>query len=211
MPSVTSLLRALIRDELQSLRLGDVAVVTSAPGKADGDENTYECSARLRESDLELRHVPMLTPHVGMVSAPAVGDLVLIQYVGGDPNRPLIVGRLYSDEAEPPIHEADEWRIESKLKGETKLALDKEGSVVVTAGKTTITVKKDGNIELIGEADLKIEVKGKVEVKCTDAKVDASGKVELGSGGGGVITTTSHKCYYTGAPLKGSQNVTAKD
>ena len=32
----------------------------------------------------------------------------------------------------------------------------------------------------------------------------------LGGGGGGVITTASHKCYFTGAPLAGSTNVTAK-
>ena len=39
---------------------------------------------KLREGELELRKVPIATPHVGMVSAPAVGDLVMLTYVGGE-------------------------------------------------------------------------------------------------------------------------------
>jgi hypothetical protein len=37
---------------------------------------------QLREGGLELRKVPIATPHVGMASAPQVGDLVLLNYVG---------------------------------------------------------------------------------------------------------------------------------
>ena len=34
----------------------------------------------------------------------AVGDLVLLCYVGGDPNRAVVVGRLYSEKINPPLH-----------------------------------------------------------------------------------------------------------
>ncbi|MFC1747177.1 phage baseplate assembly protein V [Pseudomonadota bacterium] len=208
---IIDIIRAVVRDELKSLRLGDIAIVTSAfAHSGDEDGNNYECSVKLRDSELELRKVPMATAHIGMVSAPNVGDLVLVSYVGGDPNRPIIVGRLYSDESNPPLHEVDEWRVESPYQGETSLALDKEGSVVLSAGKNTITIKKDDLIEIKGEADLTLEVKGNVELKCTDCKVDASGNIELGNGGAGVITETSHKCFFTGAPLIGSQSVKAK-
>ncbi len=219
MTDVMTILRAVVRDELKTLHLGELAVVTKVYPHADGDENNYDCDAKLRESDLELKRVPIATPHVGMVSAPAVGDLVLVTFVAGDANRPVVVGRLYSDESNPPVHEKEEWRVESPLGGVSSLAIDKEGSLVVTAGKTVVTIKKDGPVEIRGETDLavqfkgdaKIQVDGNTELKTTDCKVDASGKVELGSGGGGVITTKSHKCYITGAPLVGSQNVTAKD
>lgn len=210
MSDLMSILRALVRDELRSLRLGDLAVVTAAaPHSGEGDENNHQCDVKLREGDLELKKVPIATPHVGMVSPPAAGDLVLLSYVGGDPNRPIVVGRLYTDEARPPVHEAGEWRVESPPGG-TSIAIDKDGSAVITAGKTILTVKKDGAVELQGEADLKLEVKGNVELKCGDCKVDASGNVELGSGGSGVITEQSHKCYFSGAPLVGSKSVKAK-
>ena len=204
-------IRAIVRDELQALRWPEIAVVTSVfAHSGDDDGHNHECNVKLREGKLELRKVPIATPHVGMVSAPQVGDLVLLAYVAGDANRAIVVGRLYSEKANPPKHEENEWRVESPLKGASSIAIDKDESVIVTAGKTIVTVKKDGLVEVKGEADLKIEVKGKVEIKCTDCKIDASGNIDLGDGGAGVITEKSHKCYFTGKALVPSQTVKAK-
>lgn len=211
MSELMTLLRAIVRDELKSLRLGDVAVVTAVAPHADaGDANNHQCDVRLREGTLELKKVPIATPHVGMVSPPRVGELVLLSYVGGDPARPIVVGRLYSDEARPPVHKEDEWKVEAPPGGTTSIALDAEGSAIVTAGKTLLTLKKDGSVELTSNEDLKLEVKGNVELKCQDCKLDASGNIDLGSGGAGVITEATHKCYITGAPLVGSKSVKAK-
>jgi phage baseplate assembly protein gpV len=210
MSDLVTIIRAIIRDELASLRLGDVGVVTSSFPHADGDEHNYECNVKLRESELELRRVPIVTPHVGMVSAPRVGELVLLSYVGGDPNRPIVVGRLYSDEVNPPVHEADEWRVVAPPGGKTSIAIDKDQSIVLTAGENLLTLKQDDVITIQGKADLTIQVDGNVELKCTDCKVDASGNIDLGSSGSGVITEKSHKCYFTGEALKGSQSVKAK-
>ena len=210
MSDLTHILRAIVREEMKALRLGDIAVVTAAMPHADGDTHNYECNVKLREQGLELRKVPIATPHIGMASAPREGDLVYVSYVGGDPNRPVIVGRLYSDKASPPIHAEGEWRVESPLAGEASLMIDKDQSIVLTAGKNIITIKKDDVIEIAGEADLKIEIKGDVNLKCQNAKIDASGDIDLGEGGGGVITDKTHKCYFTGAPLVGSIKVKAK-
>lgn len=206
-----AIIRAVVRDELRALRLGDIAVVTSVfPHAGEGDTYNHYCNVKLRESDLELRKVPIATPHVGMVSAPAVGDLVLLSYVGGDANRAVIVGRLYSDQARPPLHEENEWRVEATLHGKTSLAIDKQGALVLTTGKTVLTLHQNDSVEIAGETDLKITVKGNVKLKCVDCEIDAEGKVDLGLGGGGVITDMSHKCYFTGAPLVGSTTVKAK-
>ena len=206
-----AIIRAIVRDELRAVRLPELAVVTSAfPHTAEDDDCNYECSVKIREGELELRRVPMLTPHVGMASAPVQGELVMISYVGGDPNRPIILGRLYSEKANPPLHEAGEWRLAAPCGGQTSVAIDKDQSVVLTAGQTVLTVKKDGVVELKGKTDLTIEVEGNVALKCVDCTVDASGNVELGKGGSGVITEASHNCYFTGKPLKPSQTVKAK-
>ncbi len=226
MSDPVEIIRAVVRDELKSLRLGDVGVVTSVFPHAEGDVNNYECNVKLRESDLELRKVPMTTPHIGMVSVPQVGELVLVSYVGADPDRPIVVGRLYSDQANPPEHKEKEWRLVAPFEGETSVAVDEEALLVVTCGKTVVTVKKDGNVEVQGEADLTVEVKGNAQVtsegditleakgnaqiKCSDCTIDASGNIDLGTGGSGVITEQSHKCYFTGAPLVASKTVKAK-
>lgn len=226
MSDPVEIIRAIVRDELKALRLGDLGVVTSVFPHEEDDANNYECNVKLRESDLELRKVPLTTPHIGMVSVPRVGDLVLLSYVGGDPDRPIVVGRLYADEANPPEHAENEWRLESPYQGQTSIAIDQEESVVITAGKSILTIKKDGDVDIACEADLKIavqgnaeiscegdvkvEAKGNTELKCADCKIDASGNIDLGTGGDGVITEGSHKCYFTGAPLVGSKSVKAK-
>lgn len=210
MSDLIHILRTIVRDELRSLRLGDIAVVTAPLPHQDGDTHNHECNVRLRELDLELRNVPITTPHLGMVSAPREGDLVLISYVGGDPNRPIVVGRLHSDKANPPVHATGEWRVESPLTGKTSLAIDKDQSIVITAGKNVVTIKQDAAIEVVGEAELSLTVKGDVKLKCSNVTIDASGTIDLGAGGAGVITAQSHKCYFTGAPLIGSATVKAK-
>jgi phage baseplate assembly protein gpV len=208
-----AIIRAIIKEELRGLRLGDIAVVTSVfPHTDESDANNYECNVKLRESNLELRKVPIATPHIGCVSTPQVDDLVLLSYVGGDPNRAVVVGRLYSDKARPPVHDEKEWRVEAPFKGKTSLAIGKDGALELTAGKTRIVLHEDDKIEIFANAELTIEVKeGNVNLKCTDCKIDASGNIDLGDSGSGVITENSHKCYFTGNALVGSKTVKAKD
>lgn len=210
MSDIVTLLRAIVRDELRALQLGDLAVVAKAYAHADDDAHNHECDVSLRESGLTLKKVPIATPHIGMASMPQEGDLVYLSYLGGDPSRPIVLGRLYSEKANPPAYKADELHLVSKPKGKASIVIDKDESVIVTAGETIVTIKKDDVILIHGKKDLKIEVDGNVAIKCADCKIDASGNIDLGSGGGGVITTKSHKCYFTGAALIGSETVKAK-
>lgn len=218
MNELFQIFRAIVRDELRALRTGDTAVVTATAPHAEGDTNNHACDVQLRHGGLALTGVPIATPHLGMVSPPRVGDIVLITYVDGDVNRPVITGRLYSDEAPPPVHEDDELWISMPTAHKTQVALRKDGSVLIAAGKTTITVGLDGALEIAGETDLRITVKGDASVtaegdvllRCADAKIHASGTIDLGEGGDGVITTGSHKCYITGKALVGSASVKAK-
>lgn len=210
MTDLVTILRAIVRDELKSLRLGDIAVVSRSYPHADGDASNHQCDVTLRESGLVVEKVPIATPHVGMVSAPQKGDLVFLSYVGGDANRPVILGRFYSEKASPPPHADGELHIVSKPNGEASIVIDKEDSIIVAAGETIIKLEKGKTVTIQGPKDLVIQVDGDVALKCVGCKIDASGDIELGAGGGGVITTASHRCYFTGAALVGSNTVKAK-
>ncbi|MCH9686078.1 MAG: phage baseplate assembly protein V [Deltaproteobacteria bacterium] len=210
MSDLIDVLRSIVRDELRMLRIADLGVVTSVFPHAQGDTHNHECNIKLRESELELRKVPVATPHVGMVSAPRVGDLVLVHYVGGDPNRAVVTGRLYSNEANPPEHGEGEFVLQAPFDGDTSIKIDEEQSVIVTTGANVVKIFKDGNIEVSGEGDLAVDVAGNVELSCTDCAIDASGEINLGTGGDPVVTEGSHRCYYTGAPLVGVSKVKAK-
>lgn len=210
MSDIIGILRAIVRDEFRTLQFGDVAVVAKAYARAQGDEHNHECDVRLRESGLELKQVPIATPHIGMASPPQEGDLVYISYVGGDPNRPIVLGRLYSEQRNPPVHALGELHIVSKADGKASIVIDKDESVIVSSGTAVVTIRKDDTVSIRAKKDLCIEVEGNVQIQCKDCKIDASGSIDLGGDGGGVITTKSHKCYFTGAALVGSSTVKAK-
>src|SRR6185369_5545827 len=85
----------------------------------------------LKHEDLELPRVPIAVPHVGFAAPPRVGDLVLVQLVGGDLNQPVITGRFYHADDKPPIHTEDEILFEHRVTDDTlnHLRFAKDGSI----------------------------------------------------------------------------------
>ena len=164
----------------------------------------------MRESGLALRDVPIVTAHTGMISAPRVGDLVLLSYINGDPNNPVITGRLYSDQSPPPAHGKDDLLLQAPYKGKTSINIGADQSITITAGTTDIVIHQDGSIYINAADSVGLFVTGDVNLECENASIEASGNIDLGLDGGGVVTTKSHKCFFTGAPLVGSTTVKAK-
>ncbi|WP_422050570.1 phage baseplate assembly protein V [Shimia sp.] len=109
MNDTVSTLQAIIRRELETLRIAELGIVTAVHPHADsGDSDNYSCDVRLKNTGLELPRVPVATGHIGTVAIPNVGDLVLLAFDRGDINQPIITGRLYNDEDRPPINTSDE-------------------------------------------------------------------------------------------------------
>jgi phage baseplate assembly protein gpV len=108
-------MRRIAESETRKVRTFDLGIVTSIfPHESESDDQNYYCSVRLRDSDSEeLRNVPILTRHIGMVHVPNVGDLVMIGYIGGNVNSPVVMGSLYNDEQRPPVNKAGEIVYES--------------------------------------------------------------------------------------------------
>lgn len=102
MSDIVAMLRQLIRAELALHTSSHLGVVEAVAGHGGSDNENYGCDVRLRGRDLVLTGVPIATDHLGTVAPPARGDLVLIHFVGGDPDQPVIVGRFYSDQLRPP-------------------------------------------------------------------------------------------------------------
>ena len=81
-----------------------------------------------------------------------------------------------------------------------------DGVLLIEAEKARIKIDMDGKIE--------IETVKDIEIKCENCKVSASGKIDLGSNGAGVVTGgptgTLPVCFVTGAPIPCSATVKAK-
>jgi phage baseplate assembly protein gpV len=192
----------IVQEELGRVRTAELAIVQEQyPHADDSDKDNYACTVRLRDSGIVLEQVPVATSRIGCVSVPALNELVLVQFVGGDINAPIITGRLYNDEDRPPVNDdgqaithlplgaedSDAVHIELHS-GETRELVFKLGSGIeinvrdddpvvelkVDGGKLTLQVDRDGAVAL--------ESQGKVELKGNEISIEAQGQLNLKGG-----------------------------
>jgi uncharacterized protein involved in type VI secretion and phage assembly len=189
MSGLVTTIQAIIREELRRLYLAELGVVTALHAhESESDKNNYACSVQLRDSGLELRHVPIATTRIGLCELPNVGDLVLVQFLGGEPNAPVVTGRFYSEAARPPVAKAGELVYESpdeeaggvrraflKLPNGATLTWD-DDAITLETGATTLTINHDGEVVL--------ESADKVTIKSSgDTLVEAQGALNMKAGG----------------------------
>lgn len=192
-------IRRIVQEEVSRVRTAELAVVQEQhPHAADSDKDNYACTVAMRDSGIVLKQVPVATSQIGLASIPAVGDLVLIQFINGDINAPVITGRLYNDEDRPPVnddsqmivhlplgaansdavhielHSGDKREIVIKLGQGLELNLRDDDPVVdlkVDGGKATLKIDRDGAITL--------ESQGNIQMKGTEITVEAQGQLNL--------------------------------
>jgi hypothetical protein len=162
---IVEIIRRVVLEELARNRGSMLGVVTTVyPHEAEDDENNYEANVRLKHEDIELRRVPIAVGHVGVAAPPRVGDLVLVQFLNGDSNQPLVTGRFYHADERPPLHREDEVLLEQRVPDGTlnHLRFASDGSIFLqrdvtrpednSEAKTSVKVEAEGNVEIkVGE------------------------------------------------------------
>ncbi len=158
--SIVDSIRKIAEAEIRKLHTNEIGKVTSVfPHSSDGDKDNYECNVKLRDKDVELRKVPVLISHIGLANIPHVGDLVLLSFINGDINSPVILGRLYNDEDRPPLSKMEEivyappYTKDEKLRRinivlpESTLNLNfYDDRISLTVGKSSVNVNSEGEI-----------------------------------------------------------------
>jgi phage baseplate assembly protein gpV len=179
MTLVMPTLRAVVRDELAGVRPIALAAVTAVDTNADGSgARNVEVNAQLHGSDLELQRVPVATGRIGLSAAPRVGDTVVVAFVSGDLNGPVVIGSLYDDQRHPPEAAPDEvvYQVPDDASGVRRVE-------IVTASGHTVTVA-DADLKVtMGDTTLEIAADGAVTITCaTDFVLDAQGDVTIKAG-----------------------------
>ena len=192
-------IQRIVRDELQQVRTAELAVVKEQhPHASDSDQDNYSCTVALRDSELVLAEVPVATGQIGSASIPGVGDLVLVEFVGGDVNAPVIVGRLYNDEDRPPANEdgkavlhlplgaGDSDAVHLELtSGDARTVVLKLGSgLELTLADDDPAVKVDvgggsATLQIAKNGDVSLKTDGKFQVKASEVSLEASGQMKL--------------------------------
>ncbi|ONG58589.1 Rhs element Vgr protein [Pseudoroseomonas deserti] len=198
-------IRRIIREELRALRLAELAVVQEVhPHAAEGDQDNYACTVRLRDDDMVLARVPLATARIGLAAIPDVGDLVLVQFLGGDVNAPLITASFYNDEDRPPLNQAGEavlvlppdagegegvhLTLQSKeaprtlltLGGALEVTLQDDDPVVriAVAGKAEVSIASDGAVLVKSSTGITLEG-GELSMKGSKVTIEAQGQLVL--------------------------------
>jgi phage baseplate assembly protein gpV len=203
-------LRAIVRDELARLRSPELGVVTRAYTRDDdSNDGNHQVNVKLCASGVELQRVPIVVTRAGWSALPNDGDLMLVNFVGGDLNAPVAVGSLYSDQAHPPVAKPHEIvylapddddsavrRMHFELANGNTFTI-KDDTLEVVMGGTTVTLNKDGDVEIKSAGKVSIDADG-------DFSVTASGNVSITAQGDLALKGA------TSATLEGSASATVK-
>lgn len=188
MSTIISTLQEIIRQELRSVRVSELGIVRDVhPHSGTSDDDNYGCDVQLKNSGLLLKRVPIAASHIGTVGIPNVGDLVLLTFDRGDVNQPIVIGRLYHNEARPPLNNPNEVIF--------RLPLAEADEKTLKAAIRNISTN-DSPREIL------VEMPPKVTLHVTDGMVRAiAGKTEMklnqpGSTGG-VVTVVSGRTKIT--------------
>lgn len=200
--------RRIVREELRALRTAELAIVQEIHPHADaGDDDNFACTVRLRDTGLVLTRVPVATGRLGIATIPDLGDLVLVQFVGGDVNAPIIVGSLYNDEDRPPqnaegevvlvlpthaaedegvqirLRSADETSLVMTLGASLRIALRDDDPAIeigVGDGSATVRIESDGTLTVASSRAINIEG-GDITLKGTTITAEADSEIALKS------------------------------
>ena len=175
-------------------------VIATHPGEAGNLPPNHAVSIEMRDTGLVLPEVPVVVGVIGFASIPALDDLVLVVFTDGDFNAPLVVGRIYNSEQQPPEHadgqlvfrspagqatgdlnlvvELEQPSVKLDLPGDLELSLS-EAEAVLQVGEMKLTLSGSGNGEALleaGSASMRLKNGQSIELTATEIslKADAS-------------------------------------
>jgi phage baseplate assembly protein gpV len=177
MRDIVSIIRSIVREELNNHRAPDLGVVTQVfPGPG---ENNHEVNVRLRDTGLEIERVPVAVARLGLSILPRVDDLVIVAFAGGDLNAPIVIGSLYDSENRPPeagaldaVYEPPDdsddsvRRVFVRTPGGGEITLT-DGALTIVLGGTEVTVNDGGDVTITSQAKIVIEASADIELSAS--------------------------------------------
>lgn len=190
MNNIVGIIQKVSEREASAPLTTELGVVTEVfPHAEESDKDNYSCTIVLKNrrttegEPLELAQVPVAVPYIGLTCIPNVEDLVVVSFIGGDINAPVITGRLYNDQDRPPVNKEKELQIRHSLEDGGAIKIDEEGAITITSKSEENIVTVDDDKVLISNEKMTIEVDFASEkISITSAKdieVKADGALSI--------------------------------
>jgi len=185
MTSPLATMRALVREEHDRRRFPELGIVTQVFAKGDeGGKENHQVGIKLPASDVELLRAPVAVGRLGLAALPRVGDMVLVVFINGDINSPIVVGSLYDYHQHPPKATGDEVvyqvpdaaasgvrRVHVELPSGATLTMD-DDKLAIVYGSTKLEMNRDGSVDI--ESSTSVSIKSS-----SDLTLEAQGNITI--------------------------------
>lgn len=169
----------IARHEAEARATTGAAVVVDTH-LSSGAANDHAVSVKMRDTGIVFSKVPIAVGVLGLAAMPEPGDLVVVVFLEGDYHVPVIAGRLYRPDKNPPAHSENDLVISFPAGDDnpaTNLVMSRgaEASIHLTLGdELTADLLPDTASITIGE--MKLEITGK-----------GGGRAEIAAGGSTIV------------------------
>ncbi len=169
----------IARHEAESRATAGIAVVVDTH-LTSGQDNDHAVSVKMRDSGLVISKVPIAVGMLGFAAMPEPGDLVVVVFMEADFNSPIVVGRLYHPEKNPPDQE-DQNVVVSLPAGDanpaTHLSMSRN-----TEAHIRLSLGDDCTVELV--PDTATIILGDIKLEMTGG---GGGRAEIAAGGSTIV------------------------
>lgn len=102
MQDLVAMIRAIVQAELAARPQSGLGRVVAVHTPDAAGQVQYACDVALQGSDAAYEKVPLCTGYPGQLAPPVAGDVVVVQFVAGDPDAPVITGFVFSEAVPAP-------------------------------------------------------------------------------------------------------------
>jgi phage baseplate assembly protein gpV len=206
----------IARNEQRAQATAGIGVVTEVH-PASAAQKDHAATVTMRDTGIVLPRVPIAVGVIGWAAIPDVDDVVVVLFMDGDVNAPVIAGRLYTPDRDAPKHAEGELvlalppgaaqpdlelvvdgnapSITLTLPGDVKVEI-KDGSVTFAVGEMTVSLTGSGG----GRAEIAAGSSKLTLKKDGDVTLTAGGKLKLE--GTEVEISGSSKVKVSGAQVE---------
>jgi len=146
---------------------------------AGGPDGDHAVTLELRDSGLRLPRVPIAVGALGYAALPAPGDLVVVVFLEGDANAPIVVGSLYHSELGPPAHSTEEIALRlpaGATEPDITIVARRDGSSLEISFRDERRVRVDEEVVELSVGEMKVR-----------AETSGGGRVGIVAGGAEIL------------------------